>query len=133
MSYWDISRWYTDSMDIYRTVNSTDGNLTVQSRERVAVDVPCRIYSPDKSSPVMTERASYGRGVEKVACALTVDVQEGDELHITRGGAIGKMNTPERYFAGHPAKYYDPVGGAMTFIQHQEIGLMADNIIGGAS
>lgn len=133
MSYWDISRWYTDSMDIYRTVNSADGNLTVQSRKRVAVDVPCRIYSPDKSSPVMTERASYGRGVEKVACALTVDVQEGDELHITRGGAIGKMNTPERYFAGHPAKYYDPVGGAMTFIQHQEIGLMTDNIIGGAS
>lgn len=130
MSYWDISQWYTDSMDVFRTVNSSDGNLTVQSREQVGFSIPCRVYAPDKSSPTMTDRASYGRGSEKVACGLTADIREGDELLITRGGALGHHNTPERFFAGHPVKYYDPVGGAMTFIQHQEIGLIADNIIG---
>ena len=77
----------------------------------------------------MTETASINREVEKVACALDVDVQDGDELHITRGGALGDQNAAEKYYAGHPIKYYDPVGGAMTFAEHQEIGLMSDSII----
>lgn len=129
MSYFDISAWYTDSMDIYRTANTAQGNLTVQSRVLVASNVPCRIYAPGKGSPTMRETASINREVEKVACALDVDIKDGDELYIVRGGALGYQNSPEKYYAGHPVKYYDPVGGAMTFAEHQEIGLMSDSII----
>ena len=139
MSYFDISAWYTDSMDVYRVGESTgagasvsagEGALTEQVREPIYTGVPCRIYAPDKSTPTITQTASAARGVEKVACALALDIHEGDELIITRGGALGYTNHPERYFAGHPVKYYDPVGGVMTFIEHQEIGLLGDNIIG---
>ena len=148
MSYFDISAWYTDSMDVYRVVEESaipvvgnaivgasvlggdDGALTEQVRKPVLTGIPCRIYAPDKSTPTITQTASAARGVEKVACALAYDIQEGDELIIMRGGALGHTNHPERYFAGHPVKYYDPVGGVMTFIEHQEIGLLGDNIIG---
>lgn len=130
MSYFDIKNWYTDEMDVYRITEAASGYTTVQNRQKVGEEIPCRIYAPGKNSPTIRDTAATGRDVEKVACALSVDVQEGDVLYITRGGRLGAINNPERYIAGHPVKYYDPVGGAMTFIEHQEIGLMADNLIG---
>ena len=131
MSYFDISAWYTDEMEVYRITEAAAGNTTVQTREKIADGIPCRIYAPGKNAPTIRETAATGHDVEKVACALSVDIREGDVLYITRGGKLGHINPPERYIAGHPIKYYDPVGGAMTFIEHQEIGLMTDDIIGG--
>ena len=31
---------------------------------------------------------------------------------------------------GTPQDYYDPVGGALTQLQHKEVGLLRDNLIG---
>ena len=54
----------------------------------------------------------------------------GDELEVIRGGGLGIQGKPERYFAGTPQDYYDPVGGALTQLQHKEVGLLRDNLIG---
>lgn len=126
-----FSGWYTDTMDIYRVTSVRKGNITAQERKKVNNSpIPCRIYSSKKDGPVMSETASRERASEKLACDLHVDVRAGDELLIVRGGALGYRNQPERYFAGNPASYYDPVGGALTGLQHKEVGLLKDNLIG---
>ena len=56
-------------------------------------------------------------------------IREGDELLVTRGGALGIQNQPERYFAGNPQKYYDPMGGALTGLVHMEVGLLLQEIV----
>ena len=38
--------WYTDTMDVYRTVKTTVGHITRESREKVNESaIPCR-YTP---------------------------------------------------------------------------------------
>lgn len=125
-----FTNWYTDTMDIYRVVSTNEGNLTRQERQKVYSGISCRVYSTQKSGPNMTDNAARVRSSEKLSCDLSVDIRAGDELLITRGGNIGHAGEPERYFAGKPQSYYDPVGGALTGLQHKEVGLMMDNIIG---
>ena len=48
---------------------------------------------------------------------------------IVRGGNLGYTNQAERYFAGGPQRYYDPVGGALTGLEHQAVGLLKDEIV----
>lgn len=123
--------WYTDTMDIYRVTPVAVGNLNRQERQKInGAPVPCRIYKPEKGGPNMTDTAARERSSEKLACDLTVDIRAGDELMVVRGGNLGHASKPERYFAGNPVSYYDPVGGALTGLQHKEVGLLMDNIIG---
>ncbi len=127
-----FSTWYTDTADIYRTAPVKEGNLTRQERRKVNTSpVPCRVYHPEKSPPAMEKPAARERSAEKMACDLSVDIRAGDELFIVRGGNLGHANKPERYFAGSPVQYYDPVAGALTGLQHKEVGLLMDNVIGG--
>lgn len=122
--------WYTDTVDIYRVEAVKTGSVTMQERRKVnASPVPCRVYSTQKSGPNMTDSAARTRSEEKLACDLSVDLQSGDELYIIRGGNLGHANQSERYFAGKPQKYYDPVGGVMSGLQHQEAGLLQDEIV----
>lgn len=122
--------WYTDTVDIYRVLSRKDGNMTRQERQKVnQLPVSCRVYSPKKDGPAMTDNAARERSVEKLACDLTVDIRAGDELLVTRGGSLGHANQPERYVAGAPVAYYDPVGGGMTGLEHKEVGLLKDNIV----
>lgn len=123
--------WYTDTVDVYRVSQVTAGNIDRQERIKVNQSpIPCRVYQLEKGGPNMTTNAARERSAEKLACDLSVDIQAGDELMVVRGGSLGYANKPERYFAGNPALYYDPVGGALTGLQHKEVGLLADNIIG---
>ena len=78
----------------------------------------------------MTGTAAREQSAEEMACDLSVDILAGDELMIVRGGNLGYTNRPERYIAGEPVAYYDPVGGVLTGLQHKEVGLLKDNIIG---
>ena len=122
--------WYTDTVDIYRVLSRKDGNMTRQERQKVnQLPVSCRVYSPKKDGPAMTDNAARERSVEKLACDLTVDIRAGDELLVIRGGSVGHANQPERYVAGAPVAYYDPVGGGMTGLEHKEVGLLKDNIV----
>lgn len=126
-----FSNWYTDTVDIYRVVTVPNGNLDRQERQKINdAPIPCRIYKPEKGGPNITGTAARERSSEKMSCDLFVDIQAGDELLIVRGGNLGHKNKQERYFAGNPVQYYDPVGGALTGLQHKEVGLLMDNVIG---
>lgn len=124
-----FSDWYTDTVDVYRVVNVENDNITVQERQRVGKSIPCRIYSSQKSGPSMRDTAAQVQASEKLSCGIEADIRAGDELLIVRGGALGMTGEPERYFAGKPQRYYDPVGGAMTGLEHQEIGLFMQEIV----
>lgn len=124
--------WYTDTVDIYRVTSHKTGNIDTQSRDPVYTGIPCRIYSSQKNGPNMTDNAARAQSTDKLSCDLSIDIRAGDELLVIRGGNLGIENEPERYFAGNPQKYYDPVGGALTGLEHQEVGLLMQNIIGGA-
>lgn len=123
--------WYTDTVDVYRTVRVSDGTIDRQERKLVGEGICCRVYSPRNDGPSITENAARSRSQEKMAVDLETDIRAGDELYIVRGGALGCTNQPERYIAGDPVSYYDPVGGALTGLEHMEVGLLKDNLIGG--
>ncbi len=123
--------WYTDTVDIYLVVPVKKGNLDMQERQKInSVPIACRVYSPAKNSPSMKDTAARMQSSEKLACDLSVDIRAGDELQIVRGGNLCQANQPERYFAGRPVSYLDPVGGILSGLQHKEVGLLEDNIIG---
>ena len=124
-----FSGWYTDTVDVYRIVNITSGNITRQERKRVGSAIPCRVYSSQKNGPNMTNNAAREQSTDKLACDVTVNIIAGDELLVTRGGALGHGGKPERYFAGNTQHYYDPVGGALTGLEHLAVGLLMQNIV----
>lgn len=121
--------WYTDTVDVYRVVNTTEGNIDVQARKKVYEAIPCRVYSSQKNGPSMQDTAARVNSTDKLSCAVDTDIQAGDELFVIRGGALGKQNQPERYFAGNPQHYYDPVGGMLTGLEHLEVGLLMEEIV----
>lgn len=127
MGYFD--GWYTDLVDVYRVVNTTAGNIDTQTRQQVGSSIPCRVYSSQKNGPSMQDGAARVNSTDKLGCAVDVDIRAGDELLVTRGGALGRGGEPERYFAGNPQHYYDPVGGALTGLEHLEVGLLMQEIV----
>ena len=121
--------WYTDSMDVYRNVDVSSGNLDGKKRRLVQEKIPCRIYSVKKNGPRMRQTAAMTDSVDKLACDLSVEIKAGDELHVVRGGMLGVQGDPERYFADRPHPYYDPVGGGLSGLEHQEVALLTEEII----
>ncbi len=124
-----FNNWYTDSMTIYRNIDVKASNVDKKQRAMISENIPCRVYSSQKNGPSMTNTASSLRESDKAACDLQVEIKPGDELFIIRGGMLGMQREPERYFAGKVQPYYDPVGGVLSGLEHQEIALLQDNII----
>ncbi len=129
MSFNDIfSGWYTDTVEVFRVVPGKSGGITVQEREK-AGDFRCRVYNSQKSGLNTKDTAARVSETDTMAVPLDADVKEGDELHIIRGGAVGHIGKPERYFAGRIMEYRDPVGGLLTGLQHKEVGLLLNKIV----
>ena len=127
-----FANWHTDTVDVYRTVSIEYGSITRQERQKINdKPIPCRILEPENDGPIITGNAAKEHSQETLSCDLGMDIQAGDELLVIRGGMLGHQNQPERYFAGNPAYYYDPVGGVLTGLAHMEVGLLKDNLIGG--
>ena len=116
--------WYTDRMEVRRVCSVQEGALTVQQREVVAKEIPCRIYRAGVHPPRMQSTAAYTEGEDKVCCANEVDIRAGDELKITRGGGQGQTPREIRAFAGEPAPFYEPFGAVVPGLAHQEIPLL---------
>lgn len=116
--------WYTDTMDIYRTVPVQDGALTRQERTLIADGIRCRQYCASAPGPRMAQTAASVAEQDYVQCDNAVDVQAGDELHIHRGGALGKALAESRVFAGEPQYFFEPFGAAMPGLAHQEIRIL---------
>lgn len=122
----DYSQWYTDTVDVFRVVKTTEGNLTRQKREQILSGVPCRIYRASDRVPTMRSAAADIKQDQKIALDNSVDIRAGDELHITRGGMLGKGNEVLRAFAGTPHYYYEPFGAVIPGLAHQEIILLEE-------
>lgn len=121
--------WYTDKVNIYRVEDKKVGNVAKKQRVLKSEGIPCRIYSAKKDGPSMQDTAARSVSTEKMACDLSIDIKAGDELQIIRGGGLGRTGTAERFFSGSPQQYYDPVGGALSGLEHQEVGLLRENLI----
>ena len=126
---YQLSSWFTDLMDVYRVENVATTGLSRQQRQLVLQAVPCRVYSNQKNNINLRNTAATVREDEKLACAIDTDIKAGDELIVTRGGAMGRSIRTERYIASQPTLYFDPVGCAATGLEHMEVGLHADNIV----
>lgn len=127
-----FANWYTDTVDVYRTVSVMNGSITRFERTKInQKPIPCRILEPENDGPIMTDNAARERSQETLSCNLGTDIQAGDELLIIRGGMLGHRNQEERYFAGSPVSHYDPVGGVITGLAHMEVGLLKDELVGG--
>jgi len=121
--------WYTDLVDIYRNENTTTkSGITKQAWTLKAEDVKCRIYNSKKSGPVMTDKQAKLMADDKMAVPLGTDIESGDKLVITRGGAVGGESVTT-YYAGDVMPYYEPVGGMFNGLAHIEIGLLQEEII----
>lgn len=119
--------WYTDTVEVWRVTNTIVNYIATQERTKQG-EYPCRIYKSDKGSPVMSDREAHVRSTEKLAVALGTDIVSGDELLVTRGGALGQTKTT-RYLAGDVMPYYEPVGGMFNGLAHTEVGLLNDEVI----
>lgn len=124
-----FSDWYTDTVDVYRIVPTVKPHTTMtrDERKKVGCKIPCRVYESQKKGASPQATAAVDRKEDKLACDVNTDIRIGDELIVTRGALVGGTKT-ERYLAGKPQEYYDPVGMAHTGLDHMEVGLLADNI-----
>jgi len=122
-----LNLWYTDIATIIRTESLKEGNITKQGRTiPVASDVPCRIYRNSNPPTVMKDTAAQVEPSDMLACDIGVDIKAGDEIIVNRGGALGYGGKPVRYFAGEPTPYYEPFGGVVPNLAHQQIPLTGE-------
>jgi hypothetical protein len=122
--------WYTDSATIKRTEEYKDGNITKHRRDVViAENVPCRVYKSNPANAVMRDTAAELSSNDILACDNSADIKAGDEILVTRGGMLGHTGNPIRYFAGDPEQYYEPFGGAVPNISHQQVPLSGERRI----
>lgn len=126
----NFADWYTDTFDLYRVTKTEDGSLTRQAREQIATGVPCRLYQKDTRPITMAQDAASVNPQYMLACDLSVDVRAGDELRITRGGALGHTPKEIRAFAAEPNPYYEPFGAALPGLAHQQIKLYQKERVG---
>lgn len=126
MNYAD---WYTDRLTVRRVIPAKSGALTVQRRETVAENIPCRIYRSSPNPPRTGLAAASMESVEKLACANEADIRAGDELLIRRGGALGRTGPEMRALAGEPVRFYEPFGAVIPGLAHQEIALLEKEYI----
>ena len=123
-----LEGWYTDRADVYRMDKTVVSGLTRQKRALVAQAVPCRVYNTALSGPAIQYTAARDMKTDMLACPLGTDIRKGDELIVTRGAEVGGATTT-RYIAGSIQYYYDPVGGALTMLNHMQVGLLDENIM----
>ena len=128
MSIFDY--WYTDKVDIYRNLNTEDEDtgIATQGWQKVVEGAKCRIYNSQKSGPVMSNNEAKLHADDKLAMPIKTDIQSGDKLVITRGGAVGGTMVSE-YYAGDVMPYYEPVGGMFNGLSHIEAGLLQEVIV----
>ena len=123
MNYAD---WYTDKMEIWRNAQKIEDGLTSYARQKIANNVPCRIYLSDSQPITMEQTASHVKQNDKLMCGVDVDIKAGDQLIIKRGGGLGYSTTTIRAFAAEPNYYFEPFGAVMPDLSHIEVRLLQE-------
>lgn len=131
MAYYRLVQMYTDTFDSYRVVKTIENGITKQSREKVLSGIPCRAYQNNTNQPQMSETAATVSKSNMLCCELGYDIKGGDELIIHRGANVGRhINPDERYIAGPPNIYTEPFAGVCPDLEHMQIALIDDRVIG---
>jgi len=74
----------------------------------------------------MKDTAAQVDPSDTLACDNEVDIRAGDEIMVVRGGMLGSGKKPQRYFAGLPVNYYEPIGGVVPNLAHQAVPLTGE-------
>lgn len=117
----NFADWYTDSMDVFRLEDYTDGALTISKRVQVGSEIHCRVYQAGGSPANMKRQAAELSMTVKIACDNGTDVQPGDEIIVTRGKLLGYDAEKLRCFAGDVHPFYEPFGAVAPQLAHTEI------------
>ncbi len=113
-------------MAIYRNEERTIHHVDKKERILVEENIPCRIYSTQKNVSNRGDTAFLLQETDKVACDLSVKIKT--ELQAQKKEPIVNLKA-ERYLAGKIQEFYDPVGGVLSGLEHQEIALLQDDFI----
>lgn len=116
--------WFTDSAVVERVTQTTENNITRNARATVYNGIPCRVYNDSAPTPAPTPTASNLQASLKAAFPEGYEIHPGDEITITRGGAIGKDAGTIIANAGAVHTLYDPVGSVLTALNHTEVALL---------
>ena len=119
----NFTDWYTDGLEIWRNTPTLVGSLTKMVRSKVYKGLYCRVYQNPHGSPQMNQTAADDRSDMRIACDLSVDLQHGDEVIITRGARVGGTQTLKG-FVGDIRYYREPYGAVMPGLAHQEADLL---------
>lgn len=131
MAYFNFMQFYTDTFDTYRVVKIIENGITKQSRVGVLSGIPCRVYQNNTMTPNLSDTAATVSMSNTLCCELGYDVIGGDEIIVHRGANVGRhVNPDERYIAGPPNIYVEPFGGCSPDLEHMQIALINETVIG---
>ena len=131
MAYFNLMMVYTDTFDSYRVVKTIENGITKQSRSQVLSGIPCRVYQNQTNQPNLTETSSTINESNMLCCELGYDIKGGDEIIVHRGANVGRhVNPDERYIAGRPNIYVEPFAGAFPDLEHMQVALVDEDVIG---
>ena len=120
----NFADWYTDTVDIWRVVATTENSLTTQTLTELYTSVPCRVYQSDSKPIHMEQTAAHIQQEDRLMCDTSVDIQPGDQLIIHRGAGLGKTVSDIRAFAADPNLYFEPFGSVVPGLSHMEVRLL---------
>ena len=120
----NFADWYTDTVDIWRVVATTENSLTTQTLTELYTAVPCRVYQSDSKPIHMEQTAAHIQQEDRLMCDTYVDIQPGDQLIIHRGAGLGKTVSDIRAFAADPNLYFEPFGAVVPGLSHMEVRLL---------
>lgn len=130
MSYYPLYGFYTDTFDSYRVVETVVDGIVKQERVKVLEGIPCRAYQNNTNAPNLNETAATTSWSNTLCCEIGADVQGGDEIIVHRGANVGKhVNPDEKYIAGPPNIYIEPIGNGFPNLDHMQIALTNERIV----
>ena len=124
----NFADWYTDTVDIWRSVPTTTNGLTSYTLTELYTSVPCRIYQSDNQPINMEQTAAHVKQADRLMCGTTVDIRAGDQLIIHRGAGLGQTVPEIRAFAADPNLYFEPFGAVLPGLAHMEVRLLQQEI-----
>lgn len=124
----NFADWYTDTVDIWRSVPTTTNGLTSYTLTELYTSVPCRIYQSDNQPINMEQTAAHVKQADRLMCDVAADIRAGDQLIIHRGAGLGQTVPEIRAFAADPNLYFEPFGAVIPGLAHMEVRLLQQEI-----
>jgi hypothetical protein len=120
MAIWYKKLWFTDRVDVYRTVEKSDGVLSTRQWKLIYEGIPCRRYTKGAQGLQLTDNTGQILESGRLMVEKDVDIVPGDQLVLHSDG-IDTM-----FYAGTVNNYYIPYHGRKPPLDHKEVDLQSD-------